>query len=61
MRPAELFFQMHLLAQHAMAGEDSISSVETYQSPLKWVSRAIHTDPTSSRYWRVLRTLEEAN
>ncbi|KAI4366241.1 hypothetical protein MLD38_022139 [Melastoma candidum] len=61
MRPAELFFQIHLLARQPTANQDSMLSVETHTSPLKWVCRAIHTDPTPFRYWRILRTLEQAN
>ncbi|KAK4753087.1 hypothetical protein SAY87_021885 [Trapa incisa] len=55
MRPAELFFQMHLLAEHSKAGNTSASAVVSCQSPQKWVSRAIHTDPTSARYWKILQ------
>ncbi|KDP36716.1 hypothetical protein JCGZ_08007 [Jatropha curcas] len=59
MRPAELFFQMHLLARQSEAGFDSSSNVEFCQSPLKWVLRAIHTNPSCVRYWKVLPKLME--
>lgn len=55
MRPAELFFQMHLLAEHSEAGKSSTHPVVTCQSPQKWISRAIHADPSSSRYWKILQ------
>lgn len=59
MRPAELFFQMHLLASSSEAGSDSSSRVESCQSPEKWVLRAIHTNPSCLRYWKVLEKLME--
>lgn len=58
MRPAELFFQMHLLARQTKASSDS-SRVEFCQSPEKWVLRAIHTNPSCMRYWKVLQKLVE--
>ncbi|XVE94342.1 hypothetical protein REPUB_Repub02eG0001100 [Reevesia pubescens] len=57
MRPAELFFQMHLLARQIESKSDSSSRVECCQSPLQWVLRAIHTNPSSLRYWKVLPKL----
>lgn len=57
MRPAELFFQMHLLARQSTAGPDS-SNVEHCQSPQRWVVRAIHTNPSCVRYWKVLQKLD---
>ncbi|KAM7521358.1 hypothetical protein LguiB_020320 [Lonicera macranthoides] len=51
MRPAELFLQMHLVSRQS---SDSSSSVEPYQSPLKWILRAIHLNPSCLRYWKVL-------
>ncbi|KAF3446960.1 hypothetical protein FNV43_RR12140 [Rhamnella rubrinervis] len=58
MRPAELFFQMHLLARQSEASSDS-SKVEYCQSPQRWVLRAIHTNPSCMRYWKVLQKLGE--
>ncbi|XVE56309.1 hypothetical protein DITRI_Ditri03aG0228300 [Diplodiscus trichospermus] len=57
MRPAELFFQMHLLARQIEPESDISSRVECCQSPKQWVLRAIHTNPSSLRYWKVLRKL----
>ncbi|KAG4199923.1 hypothetical protein ERO13_A05G177300v2 [Gossypium hirsutum] len=57
MRPAELFFQMHLLARQIASESDSSSRVEGCQSPLQWVLRAIHTNPSDLRYWKVLPKL----
>ncbi|KAK8580743.1 hypothetical protein V6N12_070998 [Hibiscus sabdariffa] len=60
MRPAELFFQMHLLARQVESESDSSSRVECCQSPLQWVLRAIHTNPSDLRYWKVLPELLQA-
>ncbi|KAK9269809.1 hypothetical protein L1049_025382 [Liquidambar formosana] len=59
MRPAELFFQMHLLARQSKVGSDSSSSsrVESWQSRQRWVLRAIHLNPSCLRYWNVLQKL----
>ncbi|WCJ44793.1 Tetratricopeptide repeat (TPR)-like superfamily protein [Euphorbia peplus] len=57
MRPAELFFQMHLLATQSEARRDPSANVEFCQSPQKWVLRAIHTNPSCLRYWKVLPKL----
>ncbi|KAK7366458.1 hypothetical protein VNO80_08448 [Phaseolus coccineus] len=59
MRPAELYFQMHLLARELKVGPNSTSSMESTQSPLRWVIRAIHMNPSCMRYWRVLQKLVE--
>ncbi|KAJ7967026.1 Tetratricopeptide repeat protein [Quillaja saponaria] len=59
MRPAELFFQMHLLAKNLNDSSDSLSNVEFCQSPQRWVLRAIHTNPSCLRYWKVLQVLVE--
>nr|XP_011464990.1 PREDICTED: tetratricopeptide repeat protein 37 [Fragaria vesca subsp. vesca] len=58
MRPAELFFQMHLLAKQSKASTDT-SSIEFCQSPQGWVLRAIHTNPSCMRYWKALQKLVE--
>ncbi|XP_058778563.1 tetratricopeptide repeat protein SKI3-like isoform X1 [Vicia villosa] len=59
MRPAELYFQMHLLARELKVGLNSKSSTESSQSPHRWVIRAIHMNPSCMRYWRVLQKLME--
>ncbi|XP_021600891.2 tetratricopeptide repeat protein SKI3 isoform X4 [Manihot esculenta] len=59
MRPAELFFQMHLLARRSEVQIDSSSNVEFCQSPLKWILRSIHTNPSCLRYWKVLQKITE--
>ena len=56
MRPAELLFQMHLLAKQSKVGPDQLR-VELCQSPLRWVLRAIHVNPSCMRYWKVLQSL----
>ncbi|XP_041022054.1 tetratricopeptide repeat protein SKI3 isoform X4 [Juglans microcarpa x Juglans regia] len=57
MRPAELFFQMHLLARQSKSAPNSTSNIEFCQSPERWVLRAIHTNPSCVRYWKVLQKL----
>ncbi|KAG9455553.1 hypothetical protein H6P81_000061 [Aristolochia fimbriata] len=47
MRPAELYFQMHLLAKQSKVAKHS--SVESQQSPQKWILRAIHLNPSCVR------------
>ncbi|KAJ8772613.1 hypothetical protein K2173_027790 [Erythroxylum novogranatense] len=58
-RPAELHFQMHLLARQGELAFDPSYGVELCQSPEKWVLRAIHSNPSCFRYWRVLQKLIE--
>lgn len=57
MRPAEVYFQMHILARQSEDRPETASGIENYQSPEKWVVRAIHTDPSCLRYWKVLDKL----
>jgi superkiller protein 3 len=57
MRPAEVYFQMHILARQSEDRPETTSGIENYQSPEKWVIRAIHTDPSCRRYWKVLDKL----
>ncbi|CAJ2651089.1 unnamed protein product [Trifolium pratense] len=59
MRPAEVYFQMHLLARQLKVGLSSMSSMESSQSPHRWVIQAIHANPSCTRYWRVLQKLME--
>ncbi|XP_028765736.1 tetratricopeptide repeat protein SKI3 isoform X2 [Neltuma alba] len=54
LRPAELFFQMHLLARQSTVGSDTQSSGRSFKSLQQWVLQAIHTNPSCMRYWRVL-------
>ncbi|XP_074263980.1 tetratricopeptide repeat protein SKI3 [Silene latifolia] len=51
MRPAELYFQMHLLGQH---GSEPSSGRDAYGDPRDWILRAIHLNPSCSRYWKIL-------
>ncbi|KAM0941484.1 putative tetratricopeptide-like helical domain superfamily [Dioscorea sansibarensis] len=57
MRPAELYFQMSLLARQPNKGSNQNSNVELSQSSEKWLLRAIHLNPSCLRYWRVLQKL----
>ncbi|KAF8728036.1 hypothetical protein HU200_018610 [Digitaria exilis] len=58
LRPAEVYFQMHLLArQSAGAASQQNQLVETMQSPEMWLLRAIHLSPSCSRYWKALLQL----
>ncbi|XP_052201463.1 tetratricopeptide repeat protein SKI3 isoform X2 [Diospyros lotus] len=62
MRPAELFFQMHLLSRQSKDDSESSSSVELSQTPQSWILRAIHLNPSCLRYWKVLhKYMEEFN
>ncbi|XP_066384394.1 tetratricopeptide repeat protein SKI3-like isoform X2 [Miscanthus floridulus] len=55
LRPAEVYFQMHLLArQSAAAASQQNQLVETTQSPELWLLRAIHLNPSCPRYWKAL-------
>lgn len=56
MRSAEILFQMHLLAKQSKVVSDQFK-VEICQSPLRWVLRAIHVNPSCVRYWNVLQSL----
>jgi len=58
-RPAELFFQMHLLSREAKDGYGSFSSVEFCQGSRTWILRAIHLNPSCLRYWKALQKLME--
>lgn len=53
-RPAELFFQMHLLARRLTKGFGATSNLEPSTSPLRWILEAIHMNPSCLRYWRAL-------
>lgn len=55
-RSAEILFQMHLLAKQSKVDSDQLR-VELCQSPLRWVLRAIHVNPSCVRYWNVLQSL----
>ncbi|XP_052134497.1 tetratricopeptide repeat protein SKI3 isoform X1 [Oryza glaberrima] len=58
LRPAELYFQMHLLATQSNAATSQQNQlVETMQTPEKWLLRAIHLNPSCSRYWTALMQL----
>lgn len=53
-RPAEIYFQMHLLCKQQRDGSSSFPVVEASQSPLRWNLHAIHLNPSCLRYWKVL-------
>lgn len=55
LRPAEVYFQMHLLARQSSAAVSQQNQlVETIQSPELWLLRAIHLNPSCPRYWKAL-------
>lgn len=56
-RPAELYFQMHLLARQSNARPDQRAMIESWQSSERWILRAIHLNPSCLRYWKVLQKL----
>jgi superkiller protein 3 len=52
---------MHLLArQSAAAASKQNQLVEMTQSPESWLLRAIHLNPSCSRYWKALMLLMDA-
>ncbi|CAN6938742.1 unnamed protein product [Brassica oleracea var. botrytis] len=57
MRPAEVYFQMHILARESEERPETTSGIENCQTSEKWVLRAIHTNPSCMRYWNVLDKL----
>ncbi|CAM8985824.1 unnamed protein product [Rhodiola kirilowii] len=58
-KPAELFFQMHLVAKSVEQRKIDAGSLGSQQGALKWAIRAIHLNPACSRYWNVLPKLLE--
>ncbi|CAM8996200.1 unnamed protein product [Rhodiola kirilowii] len=58
-KPAELFFQMHLVAKSVEQRKIDAGSLGSHQGALKWAIRAIHLNPACSRYWNVLPKLLE--
>ncbi|WOL13945.1 tetratricopeptide repeat protein SKI3 isoform X1 [Canna indica] len=54
MRPAELYFQMHLLAKQPSTGSTQDRCIAYTQSSERWIQRAIHLNPSCLRYWRTL-------
>ncbi|VFQ92416.1 unnamed protein product [Cuscuta campestris] len=56
MKPAEVFFQMHLVSRLSWQGGGE-RLLEGYANSIRWMLQAIHLNPSSSRYWRVLRSL----
>ncbi|XP_035819938.1 tetratricopeptide repeat protein SKI3 isoform X3 [Zea mays] len=55
LRPAEVYFQMHLLSRQSSAAVSQQNQlVETIQSPELWLLRAIHLNPSCPRYWKAL-------
>nr|GMD85852.1 tetratricopeptide repeat protein SKI3 [Ipomoea batatas] len=56
MKPAELLFQMHLVSRHSQCGTYDDSSLEPCADSIRQMLQAIHLNPSSSRYWRVLRS-----
>jgi superkiller protein 3 len=49
---------MHLLArQSSVTSFEQNQLVETMQSPERWLLRAIHLNPSCSRYWKALLQL----
>ncbi|XP_015936190.1 tetratricopeptide repeat protein SKI3 isoform X1 [Arachis duranensis] len=57
MRPAELYFQMHLVVRQLKDGPNVTGRLESSHSAWRWVIRAIHMNPSCMRYWKVLQKL----
>lgn len=54
-RPAEVYFQMHLLSEQQRDGSSSLPVVKkSSQNPLRWNLHAIHLNPSCLRYWKML-------
>ncbi|GAB2216176.1 hypothetical protein Droror1_Dr00023945 [Drosera rotundifolia] len=53
-RPAEIYFQMHLLAMQSADESEVESGVEGHDTAQNWILRAIHLNPSCLRYWRML-------
>ncbi|GAB2260335.1 hypothetical protein Droror1_Dr00011190 [Drosera rotundifolia] len=54
MRPAEIYFQMHLLAMQSADESEAESGVESHDTAQNWILMVIHLNPSCSRYWRML-------
>ncbi|PIN19634.1 hypothetical protein CDL12_07693 [Handroanthus impetiginosus] len=54
LKPAEILFQMHLLFRQRKDGSMPSSTVDYGESSLRWILRAIHMNPSCSRYWKYL-------
>ncbi|GAB2271736.1 hypothetical protein Dimus_006566 [Dionaea muscipula] len=54
--PAEVYFQLHLLARQT-TGDESQSSFRETTTVDNWILKAIHLNPSCSRYWKVLLKL----
>lgn len=56
MKPAELLFQMHLLAvQSSAMSERDKDRPECSKSSRSWLLLALHLNPSCSRYWKALK------
>lgn len=57
MKPAEVYFQMHLLAIQdiSAASNQDANNIESSLNPTSLVLRAIHLNPSCRRYWKVLQ------
>ncbi|GAB4861706.1 hypothetical protein Ancab_036959 [Ancistrocladus abbreviatus] len=54
MKPAEIYFQMYLLAKQSTDGSQPSSSADGNEIPQRWILKAIHLNPSCSRYWKAL-------
>ncbi|KAJ8643682.1 hypothetical protein MRB53_005430 [Persea americana] len=59
-RPAELHFQMHLLAKQSKVVREQFPGVELSQSPQRWILQAIHLNPSCLRYWKALQKVKQS-
>eukprot|EP01018_Ginkgo_biloba_P009368 Gb_35868 [translate_table: standard] len=62
LRPAEIFFQMHLLAKRSRAmSEGDKDWPESSKSSRSWLLKAVHLNPSCSRYWEIVRQVLKLN
>lgn len=58
-KPAELYFQMGLLAKRLKCTTPGNQEVpDSFQSPRSWFRRAVHINPSCLRYWTMLQQME---
>ncbi|GLJ53491.1 hypothetical protein SUGI_1141270 [Cryptomeria japonica] len=61
-RPAELLFQMHLLAEQSRAmSERDKNWPETSKSSRLWLQHALHLNPSCLRYWETMKQALKLN
>lgn len=61
-KPAELYFQMGLLAKISkVTNLGALEVPDSFESPRAWFRRAVHINPSCARYWTMLHQMEANN